>query len=135
MAPSTALALRSWEFRAPTGPRIDGLAPYLPSVAGSWFETGRTLVLTGTYRLRVRAQDPSGTRSAWAYGPTLRVRALQETSPALLYSTHWTHVTGAALLACMRMHPTGRCTGHQASGDTRAPAAGVPVVYLMRAAT
>ncbi len=85
----------------PRLPTIPGLpAPWPSASTGDWFQTGRTAALAGTYRYRARAQYPGvpGGWSAWADGPTIRVRALSETSPVWQYSAGWSPTTGARLV-------------------------------------
>jgi len=43
-----------------------------------------------SYRFRVRAIDPSGNASSWAYGPTFKVKLFQENSSSLSYAGSWT---------------------------------------------
>jgi CSLREA domain-containing protein len=45
---------------------------------------------TNTYRYRVAAKDNAGTLSAWATGPSFKVRAFQESSSAIVDSGSWT---------------------------------------------
>jgi hypothetical protein len=85
----------------PRQPSIPGLPARWPSAStGDWFQTGRTAALAGTYRYRAQAQYPGvhGGWSAWAAGPTIRVRALSETSPVWQYSAGWSPTTGARLV-------------------------------------
>jgi hypothetical protein len=83
------------EVRAGNDPGITGLGPYLPNIPADWWETRRTLELTGTYQFRVRGSS-GGALSSWVAGPVFRVRSLQETSPVFSYSSGWTSVTGDA---------------------------------------
>jgi hypothetical protein len=52
------------------------------------------LQLTGTYRIRVRAEDKAGNWSKWVYGPTFSARMLQENSAYFTYSAGWTRDPG-----------------------------------------
>jgi CSLREA domain-containing protein len=45
---------------------------------------------TNTYRYRVAAKDNAGNLSAWATGPSFKVRAFQESSSAIVDSGSWT---------------------------------------------
>ena len=50
----------------------------------------RTLALTGTYRLRMRARDRSGNWSPWYYGDPFTVRTVEDTNPGVQWSQGWT---------------------------------------------
>jgi hypothetical protein len=59
--------------------------------------TRHTLAPGHTYTVAVQAVDPAGHRSAWAYGPTFRVRAYADGGSAVRYRGSW-HVTGSSRL-------------------------------------
>jgi serine protease len=50
------------------------------------------------YRFRVRAIDAAGNASAWAVGPILHVRKVQESSTAIRYAGTWSRGSAAAAL-------------------------------------
>lgn len=68
---------------------------------------------TTTYRLRVRSVDRSGNRSAWAYGPTFRVRLTQESDAALSYAGSWS--TGSSAFDSGGRHRTTNRSGASVS--------------------
>jgi hypothetical protein len=49
-----------------------------------------SLNTTDTYRFRVAAKDKAGNVSAWAYGPSFKVTAYQESSSSVVDSGTWT---------------------------------------------
>jgi hypothetical protein len=77
-----------------TGIFSGGTQPYPGGVGGTWISAYRTLLLSGTYRIRVRAEDRAGNWSPWVYGPTIRARMIQENSSIFAYSSGWTRVAG-----------------------------------------
>ncbi len=50
----------------------------------------RLLAPNGAYRFRVHAYDETPNDSGWAYGPTFRTGAFQESSSAITYTGAWT---------------------------------------------
>ena len=74
---------------------VGGVTPYdLPGTGDRWISLYRTFQLSGTYRVRVRAQDRAGNWSPWVYGPTIKARMIQENSTIFTYSGGWTRVAG-----------------------------------------
>lgn len=53
---------------------------------------------SASYRFRVRAFDAAGNASAWAVGPILRVRKVQESSTAIRYAGTWSRGSANAAL-------------------------------------
>lgn len=49
-----------------------------------------------TYRFRVRALDRAGNASAWVYGPTFRLSAVQQSSTAIAYGGTWRTTTSTS---------------------------------------
>jgi hypothetical protein len=103
---STKIPIRvSWAGSDPSG--IASFQLQQRKNGGSWATitlpspTATSIVLGrapgNTFRYRVRATDSSGNTSTWAAGPTLSVRAAQETAAAITYAATWTRkaVSGA----------------------------------------
>jgi hypothetical protein len=100
---STVPATVSWNGKD-TGWGIDHYKLQRSVDGGAW---GGTKLLKSTswsvsltpghrYRFRVRAYDKAGNAGAWDEGPTIRVRAVQDTSTALEWSGAWNAVTDDA---------------------------------------
>jgi hypothetical protein len=47
---------------------------------------------SSTVRFRVRARDKAGNVGTWAYGPTIKVTRISDTSTSIRYSTGWSKV-------------------------------------------
>ncbi len=71
--------------------------PYPAGPGGLWISAYRSLQRSGTYRLRVRAEDRAGNWSNWVYGPTFSVRLLAENSSTFTYAGAWARVPGPVL--------------------------------------
>src|SRR5829696_3477446 len=54
------------------------------------------VLLSGSYRFRVRARDRVGNWSGWVAGPTIRGSAIQETSTSTHWSSGWTTISSSA---------------------------------------
>jgi hypothetical protein len=50
----------------------------------------------GAVRVRVRATDGAGNTSAWVYGPTIKLKVVQETSSSIIETASWRRVAQAA---------------------------------------
>lgn len=93
-----------------TGIFSGGPVPYPAGAGGRWISAYRTFQLSGTYRLRVRAEDRAGNWSGWVYGPTVRARMIQENSSIFTYSGGWTRVSGPWLGGYAETSPTAGAT-------------------------
>jgi len=99
LAGSSSQARLTWTGKDNAGG--SGIAFYLVarSVNGGSYSTFGTVttpamnvtLANGTsYRFRVRAVDHEGNTDAWAYGPTIGARLVQQTSSAVHYASTWT---------------------------------------------
>jgi hypothetical protein len=93
---------------------------------------------SGTVRYRVRAVDKAGNPGAWAYGPTLSPRRVQQSSTAVKYGGTWTTVKSSSYSGGSTRYArvTGRWAAYKFTGrsialvTTKSPSRGKVKIFI-----